>query len=147
MSTEIAVLEHRARTYRDYPEDLKAAVINAIEANGGNVLATSRLFNLPRDTVNYWWHNSERFVGIQQASGECLADKLEHIAHSYADSLAAHDQSLVTARDKASIIGTTIDKMQLLRGQPTSITESHTVETEIILSLLMEAVTPTDTES
>jgi hypothetical protein len=121
MSTEVAAL---ARTYRDYPIELKAAVIAAIEQNGGNVLATSKLFNLPRDTVNYWWQHSERFVELKQTSSLCLADKLEAVAHNYIDSLAVHDLRLVTARDKASVAQIAIQNMQLLRGQPTSITEN-----------------------
>ena len=124
MSTERATIEKRAESYRDYPIELKASVIAAIEANGGNVLATSKLFNIPRDTVNYWWNNSDRFVELKHPSSQNLADKLEDIAVSYADSLASHDQSVVAANDKASIITKMVQNFQLLRGQPTSITES-----------------------
>jgi len=147
-TTEAATLERRAATYRDYPLDLKAAVITAIEANGGNVLATAKLFNLPRDTVNYWWNNSERFVEIKHASGNNLADKLESVAHSNVDSLSAHDLSIVTYADKARALGVLIDKMQLLRGLPTAITESveRTDMTIILQSALSDAIdiTPID---
>lgn len=122
MSAEATTLAQRTSTYRDYPEDLKAAVISAIQANGGNVMATARLFNLPRDTVNYWWRNSERFVEIQRASTITLADKLEDLAHSNVESLSTHDLSIVSYSDKARALGVIIDKMQLLRGEPTSIT-------------------------
>lgn len=138
MSTEAAQLAVRAQTYRDYPEDLKAAVVAAIEANGGNVLATSRLFNLPRDTVNYWWQHSERFVEIKHASSNNLADKLEFVAHNYVDSLAEHDLSIVTARDKAAVANLAIQNMQLLRGLPTSITES--VERQELVCILQSAL-------
>jgi hypothetical protein len=131
---EVQTLEKRAESYRDYPIELKAAVIAAIEQNGGNVLATSKLFNLPPDTVRYWWANSSRFREIQATSQICLADKLENIAHSYADSLAAHDLQIVTARDKAAVIATAVDKMQLLRGLPTDISTSiEKVELTVVL--------------
>lgn len=150
MSTEVAVLERRAQTYRDYPEDLKAAVINAIQTNGGNVLATARLFNLPQDTVYYWWRNSDRFCEIQKTvASHSLADKLETIAHTYTDSLADHDLQIVSARDKAAILSVTIDKMQLLRGQPTSISASieRTELTVILQHALGAAIETSATES
>lgn len=125
MSTEATKLAERRSAYRDYPEELKASVITAIEANGGNVLATAKLFNLPQDTVYYWWKNSDRFREIQKTSAKNLADKLEDLAHSTTNSLAEHDLGLVTFADKARSLGVIIDKMQLLRGQPTAITATY----------------------
>ena len=127
MSAEAKTLERRAEAYRDYPLELKTSVVAAIEANGGNVLATARLFNLPRDTVNYWWKNSERFVQIQQQNPgyvASIADKCESIAHNLADSIDSHDLSIVPLGQKATALGIVIDKMQLLRGEPTSISTS-----------------------
>ena len=138
MSTEALELAATAKAYRDYPEELKAAVIAAIEQNGGNVLATSKLFNIPRDTVNYWWNHSERFVELQHASSLNLADKLENLAHSTTDSLTGHDLSLVTFADKARSLGVIIDKMQLLRGQPTEITA--TVERQELTVILQSSL-------
>lgn len=138
MSTEAAQLSKRVEAYRDYPVELKAAVIAAIEQNGGNVLATSRLFNLPRDTVNYWWRHSDRFVELKHASSLNLADKLEGIAHNYADSIADHDLQVVSVRDKAAVMNTAIQNMQLLRGQPTSITE--TMDRGELLNILQSAL-------
>lgn len=121
MSTEAATLVKRSETYRDYPPELKASIITAIENNGGNVRQTAQLFGIPTDTVYYWWKNSDRFREIQVPSTFTLADKLESIAHQQADSIAAHDLSIVAIADKARVLAVTIDKMQLLRGQPTSI--------------------------
>ena len=149
MSTEAVELAIRRTQYRDYPEELKAAVIAAIENNGGNVLATSKLFNLPRDTVNYWWNNSDRFVEIKQTSSLNLADKFENVANSYIDSLSTHDQSIVTAKDKAQIAQIAVQNMQLLRGLPTAITENverHDVAI-ILQSALSEAIDVTPEQS
>lgn len=154
MSTsEVKILEARSEQYRDYPEELKASVIAAIEANGCNVLATSKLFNIPRDTVNYWWRHSDRFVEIKQVSAGNLADKLENISHSAADSLADHDLSVVSARDKAAIISTMAATTQLLRGLPTSISlEVERTELVMIMQSSLSAEsskgsTPSDTPS
>jgi transposase-like protein len=124
MSAEVATLEQRTAPYRTYPPEVKASIIAAIENNGGNVAKTAKLFCLPEDTVRYWWHNSDRYREVQGASGLGLADKLEVLAHANVDSLAAHDLSIVSYADKARGLGVIIDKMQLLRGQPTSITEN-----------------------
>lgn len=138
MSTsETKVLEARSAAYRDYPEELKASVIAAIKANNGNVLATSRLFNLPRDTVNYWWRHSERFVELEQTSKLNLADKLEQIAHNTTDSLADHDLSIVSYRDKASSLAVIIDRMQLLRGEPTTIAGVSEADRQLRLAELL----------
>jgi transposase-like protein len=142
---EAAVLTTRSSQYRDYPEELKAAVIAAIEQNGGQIRPTCRLFNLPYDTVHYWWTKSERFRQIKPASAQNLADKLEELAHSTADSLAEHDFSIVAARDKAAVLSVAIDKMQLLRGEPTAITGSvHREELTLILQKALTEDGPQD---
>lgn len=145
MSTEVAVLQQRASTYRTYPAELKASIIAAIENNGYNVAATAKLFCLPEDTVRYWWHNSERFREVQGTSVLGLADKLEVIAHTNADSLAAHDLSLVPYSDKARALGVIIDKMQLLRGEPTSITTN--IERQEITHILQQSLVEIGSES
>ena len=124
MSQQASVIDSRPKPYRDYPAELKASVIQALQANGGNLVTTCNLFNIPRETVRYWWENSERFNEFRQLASANLADKLENIAHSYTDSLADHDKSEISAVDKIRIVASAVDKMQLLRGQPTSITES-----------------------
>jgi transposase-like protein len=148
MNAEAAQLTIKSAPYRDYPVELKAAVIAAIEQNGGNVLATSRLFNLPRDTVNYWWANSERFVEIKQQTRLALADKCENIAHSLADSIESHDLSIVPLAQKATTLGIVIDKMQLLRGLPTNISENiERKELTVVLEdALAEAIDVTPVE-
>lgn len=139
MSTaEAKILESRAITYQDYPKEFKASIIAAIEANDGNVSATAKLFNISRDTAYYWWRNSERYREIQTPSALSLADKLENIAHGAADSIAEHDLSIVSYRDKAAVLSVAVDKMQLLRGLPTNITES--VERQELVCILQGAL-------
>jgi transposase-like protein len=150
MSVEAAQLEIRRAQYRSYPEETKAALVAAIEANNGNVHATAKLFDVPHDTAYYWWYNSDRYSEFQKRVGKLsLADGIELIAEKAKDSLIEHDFSIVTARDKAAILSVAVDKMQLLRGQPTSITESLDRQelTLVLQSALDEAidVTPEST--
>ena len=138
MSAEAATLIQQRITYRDYPEELKASIIAAIEANGGQFRPTARLFNIRYDTVHYWWTHSERFRQIQSPSAQNLADKIEQTAHNTIDSIAEHDLSVVSFADKTRSLGIMIDKMQLLRGLPTSITES--VERQELTVILESAL-------
>jgi len=119
MSAEIT-----AKPYRDYSVELKAAVIEACENNNGNTLATAKLFNIPQTTVYEWVKHSGRFNEIRKASATNLADRIEHLANKNIDSVEVHDLSTVSYADKVRSLGVLIDKMQLLRGNPTQITEN-----------------------
>lgn len=139
-ANEAQTLEIRRAQYNSYSEETKAAIVAAIEANNGNVFATARLFNVPHDTAYYWWYNSDRYSEFQkQKSSFSLADNIEEIAKKSTDSLLAQDFSTVNARDKATILAIAVDKMQLLRGLPTSITE--TVNKAEIIQALQAALT------
>ncbi len=148
MSTEAVILAQRqVETYQTYSPEFKAAIITAIENNQGNVAATAKSFNLNEDTVRYWWRNSERFREFKGASLS-LADRIESLAFDNVDSMALHDLSIVSYADKARALNVLVNNMQLLRGQPTSITESieRTDVTVILQSALSDAidVTPED---
>lgn len=138
---EAKILELRsAITYQDYSEGFKASIIAAVEANNGNVSATAKLFNISRDTVYYWWRRSARYCEIQAPSSISLADKLENIAHSTADSIAEHDLSIVTLADKGRLLGVVVPQMQLLRGLPTAITaDLERTELTVILQSSLSA--------
>ena len=140
MSTEAKVLESRVLQYQDYPKEFKASIIAAIEANGGNVSATAKLFNISRDTAYYWWRNSDRYREIQSPSSLSLADQCEGIARNLAESISEHDLSIVPLHHKAQTFGVVVDRMQLLRGQPTSInTEVERTELVVIMQSSLSA--------
>jgi len=130
MSTEAAILERRAIQYRDYPEEKKAEALLAYEANSFNVSQTARQLGIPRQTLDYWIKDAERFAEIQKGKRGILADRLENIAYSLVDSIDSHDLSIVPLQNKATSLAIAIDKMQLLRGQPTSISQSVISEEE-----------------
>lgn len=134
MSSEVKELEQRRQEYRDYPVEVKSALIQYIQNSSGNVQAASKAFNIPYDTAYYWWKNSERYFEFQTTSSVHLAEKLHKIGHKAADSLLEHDLSIVSARDKAAIIQSSVQTRNLLLGLPTSVNETiqHT-EVSILL--------------
>lgn len=126
MSTEVAILEKQSRTYRDYPQDQKAEALAAWEANGFNVLATAKQLGIPRQTLDYWIKDVDRYSEIQQIKRGQLGDRLEEIAYRLTDAIDEHDLSIVPLQAKATSLAIAIDKMQLLRGLPTQITATTT---------------------
>lgn len=111
---------------RHYTEADKATVLAALKANGMNFDRTSRECKVPRNTIKRWALDAERAAPAElrhQKEGE-LATKLERIANQYADALedpltvgliqASHDPSKL-----ATVLGVSVEKLQLLRGKPT----------------------------
>ena len=139
MSTEAATLERRAIVYRDWPTDKKAEAIAAYDANGHNLKQTARLLDIHPETLRYWLKDADRYRNeFQPEKSADLASKLENNAHNLADSIADHDLSIVPLAAKATALGIVIDKMQLLRGLPTSINAD--VERQELVIILQSAL-------
>lgn len=113
---------------RQYSDSQKAEALAAVDANGGNVAATAAALGIPQKTLDCW----SRLRGVhpevvQMRSGkrEDLADRLEDLAHKLLDKaegkIGDANLSNVTVA-----LGISIDKMRLLREQPTSITAAMT---------------------
>lgn len=124
------VLEARAPvTYQDYSVERKAEVLALVQANGGNVKRTADQTGIHHATIQYWIANPNRLAGIQQHKVVELAEKLENIANQCADLLPAMLPA-ASVREVVGAMGQSIEKMQLLRGEPTSITGSAVSEEE-----------------
>ena len=113
---------------RTYTDRQKAEALAALDANDGNLSRTSRQIGIPRKTLERW-RNGEGTNGDvaqlrHQKKGE-LAREMTKIAWQLAG-----DMQLPVRRRKATLVQTAtamaivIDKAQLLRGEPTSITEN-----------------------
>ena len=147
-----AVLEQERpaniRPYQDYSVAQKAEVLALVEANKGNVDKTARETNIPHQTIRFWLANKERFSNVQTIKQVELASLAESNAHLLGNSIANHDLDSASLSQKATAFGIMIDKMQLLRGLPTNITESVERQdvTVILQSALSDAIdiTPTD---
>lgn len=122
--SEALTLEARASVYRDYSQEQKAEAIAHFQANGQNYSGTSRELNIPQNTLRRWVLEHPELSELREVKSRDLANRLESIAFGLTDSIDEHDLSIVPLASKATSLGIVIDKMQLLRGQPTSISGS-----------------------
>jgi transposase-like protein len=143
--SESAILQVRAATgYKDYSAERKAEILAQVTAHGGNVAQVARLTDIPHQTIRSWLEQADRYSELQTQKQTDLAQKLENNAHKLADSIAEHDLTIVPLQSKATALGIMVDKMQLLRGQPTSIHEERTIDSRQVLVLLQETIGPSD---
>ena len=123
--SEAATLQARAVIgYQDYSADRKAEVLALVKANGGNVARVAKELNIAHQTIFNWLKQADRYSHLERQKQSDLALKLENNAHMLADSIGDHDLTIVPLASKATALGIMVDKMQLLRGQPTSINVS-----------------------
>lgn len=110
---------------RRYSDDDRAAARAALAANGGNVERTARELGIPRGTLQRWANGQrhpEAAASVSPKKGE-LADRLEAVAHALVDDLARPEKITGASLPQvATALGIAVDKMRLLREQPTAIT-------------------------
>lgn len=114
----------KAQRKRAYTDQERAAALVVVDFCEGNLSEASRRTGIPRITLFEW--NSGRVNSdvseIRQEKKKDLADKLEDLAEKYVDSMTSTAGS-ATSRD-AVALGIVIDKMQILRGQPSVINQT-----------------------
>ena len=134
--------------YADYSPERKAEVLALVDAADGNVFQVARETGINEATIRYWIQNKSRYREFQEVKRQSLADLAESNAYRLGFSIQNQDLSEIPLNHKATAFGIMIDKMQLLRGQPTSIGVS--VERQELTVVLAEAlgevidVTPVD---
>lgn len=116
---------------RGYSDQQRAEALAALDANEGNLSETARDTGIPRQTLQEWQRGRvpEGVPELRQEKKQSLADRLEALAHTLIDVMPekAADASL---QQVATSFGIAVDKMRLLRGEPTSIEESRQELTE-----------------
>lgn len=112
-------------TRRQYTEAERATALAALDAHNGDVMNAAKWAKVPRKTLEYWRNGgavNEPVAELRQIKTGELADRLEELAHMLVgaapDKIAAASLQMV-----ATSIGIAVDKMQLLRNKPTTITE------------------------
>lgn len=111
--------QSKPRTVRTYsPQERQKAVAAYNET--GNLEKVSTSLNIPLSTLQGWTSNPAYFSPKNRSN---LADKFEFAANLYLD-LAVKKSKKATFAHLMTGLGIAVDKMQLLRGQPTSITET-----------------------
>lgn len=111
----------KSQGYTDYSAERKAEVILLIKATN-NITQVSRQTGIPRKTLYSWLEQEHRYGEIVTRKQGPLADKLENIAHLSADLLTDGRLADASVRELLGAIHITVPAMQLLRGEPTSIT-------------------------
>lgn len=116
----------RRKPKQPYTDAQKADALAALDANGGNQYKTARQIGVPRKTLAEWAngrHTNVDVATMRQGKQVALAERLEMLANLLLDALPGKLDS-ASAKDAAITLGIALDKMQLLRGEPTSIHES-----------------------
>lgn len=109
---------------RRYSDEEKAEALAALDANDGDVRKTARSLAIPYTTLREWvthqQHDAVTNIRTQKKSD--LAQRLEEIARELADAMPDKIQA-ANLQQVATSMAIAIDKMQLLRGAPTSISD------------------------
>lgn len=109
---------------RRYSDDERANAVAAVAANGGNINGTAAKLGVPEKTLENWVksvvHPESAIVGEQKKP--LLADQFESIATKLVG-IADRKAEDLNAKDAMIAAGVAVDKMRLLRGQSTAITE------------------------
>lgn len=123
-----------SKTYRDYSVQDKAAALAWLEANGGNVLKTSKELEVPQQTLRDWRDGKHIDAEINEKRDEKkreLGELFEECCRLYLqramDAGAIDDTK---GKDAVIAAATAFDKHQLTKGGPTSINKDITTLTE-----------------
>lgn len=130
-----------------YSAEFRATVLAHLQANNGNLRRTGLQFGISPKLVRYWRDHAENAMTyeLSQASEllpmarKELADRLEDFVH---DALSSTAEKIETANLQQLFvaIGISLDKMQLLKGRPTSISQNQTIKKEINEAAAKEAI-------
>lgn len=134
MSTETATLERRfIRQYS--PEERTNAL--ALYDTIGNLEQTSETLGIPKSTIHGWLSDPNNLSTARTEKAKDLAQKFENAANLFLD-LAVKKSKKAGFNHLITGAGIAVDKSQILRNQPTSIT--MTVERTELTILLQSAL-------
>ncbi len=113
-----------ARRYQDYTEEDRAAILATLQACAGNVAECSRRSGVPEQTIRDWRDGKHAAPSPQSVDEKRkpLADIFEEIAYS-ACGVAPDKMEEASFAQVMTGAAIAVDKMRLLREQPTSIGE------------------------
>lgn len=109
-----------------YSDEQKAVALAALEANGGNIDRTAKFCKIDRRTIRRWASGENINEDVSRNAHEkkeALADRLEALAHRLVDSIDEDKIGDASLQMVATSLGIAVDKMRLLREQPTQITD------------------------
>ena len=111
-----------------YSDADRAAALAALDANGGNLAGTARQLGMPRKTLAEWaaGRTPPGMADLRQQKRGDLATELEGIAYKLVEAMPGKIEG-ANLQQLATSLGIAVDKVQLLKGKPTSITADTTL--------------------
>lgn len=111
---------------RSYSDKEKGEALAVLDANGGNVSLTAKQTKVPRATLQEWVAGrvSAEVPDIRQEKKEELRDIFERLTRK---GLAHLESNIASGKfgEVSLAVCQWVDKMQLLGGKPTAITENR----------------------
>ncbi len=114
------------RKYKRYSDEDKANALLALQANGNNLLKTSKELKMPLNTLAQWHYGNGVHPVVTEICNErrpALVERLDDAAHLLLDNLP-HKIDGAGLQQLAVAMGIVLDKSQLLKGEPTSISRA-----------------------
>jgi transposase-like protein len=109
---------------RRYTDTFRAEALAMLAANGGALERTAKQLGIPEATLRCWANGTRHSEAVQMCAEKkaALADRLEDLAHALLDSLARPEKrKAASLQQTATTFAIAVDKMRLLREQPTFI--------------------------
>ncbi len=136
------------RRHRGYPDDFKATVLAAIEANGGDVRKVADALNVPYTTVYEWWSRADADLvssEIRRKRRGDLLDGMEELAARVCGVFPDEYRANTNFQQLAVGLGVIVEKIMLLRqaGAPPAADPNAPARTAVDLT----ALTPAELES
>ncbi len=128
----------KSKSKTKYSDVQRGEVLAILDSNGGNQHLTAKQTNVPRSTIQQWQSGlvSDDVPKIRQEKKAELSDLFENIARTHLGNAA--DESKIdktSSKDSVLTAGIAVDKMLLLRGQPTSIVQTQQSKVEHYITI------------
>ena len=107
-----------------YSDEERSVALAALDAHRGHLENTSKYLGIPESTLVYWRDGgavNRQTAKLRAKKKEELSSRIEALAHNLIDVLPGKVDEM-SGKDIAVSLGIAVDKMLILRGQPTSIT-------------------------
>jgi len=114
------------RRVRRYTDRDKAAALAHLQSGPGIVDQAARELGIPNETLRGWAEGQHLGPKVAQEFGvvrDSLSAKLEDAANKMVDAMPGKIEG-ASLKDLSATLAQVIDKMRLLREEPTAITES-----------------------
>jgi len=118
-----------------YTDEQKAQALLMVQASADKrspIAFVSHVLGIPRRTLTHWVEQTaalrqptqadRRMAALADEMRPALADKCEELAHRFFDTIDPREPRM-NALQLMTAAGIAVDKMRLLRGEPTQITE------------------------